>query len=428
MIYQTLADWLDWLENTRPEHEMELGLDRIRSVAGKHGLLSPAPFVITVAGTNGKGSTVALLESMLLQAGHRVGVYTSPHLIRFNERVRINGSEAGDAQLCESFAQINAARESTWLSYFEFAVLVAVNCFQKANVDIALMEVGLGGRLDATNVIEPDVSVITTVGLDHQEWLGYSIEAIAREKAGIMRPLKPVVYGDVEVPRTVIEQAVRLESALYRRGSEFNLEITKGGWNWQGLSALGEQVSIDSLPMPDLLIDNAATAIQALQFLPEPIFAEHIRDGISKSSLAGRCQKLSAQNARRETVEVVLDVAHNPQATARLVEKLQSQPVPGLTRVLIAMYSDKDHASVTEIMSPLSDEWVATAFESPRALQGKQLATDIERFGGSVSVAQSVPEGFQELLSKSVPGDRILVMGSFMTVAAVMNVLDNQTL
>ena len=182
MTYQTLADWLDWLENTRPEHEMELGLGRIRSVAEKHELLTPAPFVITVAGTNGKGSTVTLLESMLLQAGYRVGVYTSPHLIRFNERVRINGSEASDAQLCESFSKINEARESTWLSYFEFAVLVAVDCFQKTNVDIALMEVGFGGRLDATNVVEPDVSVITTVGLDHQEWLGYSIEAIARKR------------------------------------------------------------------------------------------------------------------------------------------------------------------------------------------------------------------------------------------------------
>ena len=183
--------------------------------------------------------------------------------------------------------------------------------------------------------------------------------------------LKPVVYGDAEVPRTVIGHAVRLESALYRRGRRIDLEIAERNWSWQGLSALGEQVSIDSLPMPDLLIDNAATAIQALQFLPGPISAGHIRDGIARSSLAGRCQKLSVRNARQESIEVVLDVAHNPQATTRLVEKLQSQPVAGRTRVLIAMYSDKDHTSVTEILSPLAYEWTVTEFESPRALQGE---------------------------------------------------------
>ena len=226
----TVSDWLNWLENTRPEQDIDLGLDRIRAVGAELDLLSPAPLVITVAGTNGKGSTIALLEAILKEAGYSVGAFTSPHFFQFNERIRINGEEVSDDFLCDAFATIDSGRGQTWLTYFEFATLAAVHCFQKAKVDIALMEVGLGGRLDATNAINPNISVITTVDLDHQDWLGYSIEAIAKEKAGIMRSEQPAIFGDSNIPKAIIEQSLRLDVPLYRSGVEYQWREYNEGW------------------------------------------------------------------------------------------------------------------------------------------------------------------------------------------------------
>ncbi len=417
--FDNLDGWLYWLENTRPEHEMDLGLERIKKAAEKLDLTKPAPFVFTVGGTNGKGSTVALLEAMLINAGYNVGVYTSPHLIRFNERVRVNGEDVSDQMLSEAFSKVNAGRGGDWLTYFEFAVLVAVDCFQKAEVDIAIMEVGLGGRLDGTNAIEPDVSIITTIGLDHQDWLGFTIEAIAREKAGIMRPEKPVVFGDPQVPNNIVLEATRLEAILHRRGKEFDLSVKKAFWNWTGFSKTGEALEMAELPLPELLIDNAASAIQAVQFLAEPPSIEAISKAVAETRLAGRCEIRQVTNSRGEEIELVLDVAHNPQAADKLVEKLQQRPVAGKTRAVIAMYKDKDYSAVIDQLMDAVDEWVVSEFQSPRALTKEELVLQLEHRELTVHQTDTVEQAYEAAIEASSAGDRVLLTGSFLTVAAV---------
>lgn len=411
--FDSLSDWLQWLGNTRPETEIELGLGRIAQAVRNAGLRQPVPYIITVAGTNGKGSTVALLESILLQAGYKVGSYTSPHIHRFNERIKINGQEVGDKQLTESFAKIDQYRGSTWLTYFEFAVMVAADCFQKEGVDIALMEVGLGGRLDATNIFDPNVSVITTVDLDHQDWLGDTVEKIAREKAGIMRTGVPAIYGDLNIPQSIIDHAVEVEVPLYRRGKEFNFTVQKSDWSWRGLSANGSGVSEDKLPMPELVIDNAATVLQVVKLLPYPVSYDDIRKGIARAHLPGRYTKRVVRNKNNDPVGVVFDVAHNPQAARRLREKLEQDPVPGKTRALIAMYRDKDYKSVVEILVPVIDEWYVSEFDSPRALPASELKDVVVACGGSVDLVKSVETATQNLGAN----DRLLIVGSFQTVS-----------
>ena len=417
--FNTLNAWLNWLENTRPETEIELGLERISQVAEALKLNKPAPFVITVGGTNGKGSTVTFLESILLEAGYRVGVYTSPHIERFNERVKVDGQEVPDQWLSDSFTKIHAGQGDTWLSYFEFAVLSAVDCFQKAGVDIAIMEVGLGGRLDATNMIDPDVSVITTIGLDHQDYLGYTTEAIGREKAGIMRKDKPAVFGALDMPNSVQQYSVDVEAALHRRGKEFDLKQEEGVWHWQGLSKTGEALKFEHLPVTHLVIDNAATAIQALQFVSEPPNKEAIVAGLASAKLAGRYEVREVMNTDGKPVTVILDVAHNPQAAIMLRNKLTAQPIQGKTRAVLAMYADKDCAGVVEALADEVDEWVVSEFDSPRALAKEQLAEMLEARHLSITVETSVLSAYNHLLTISQPEDRILVTGSFMTVATV---------
>ena len=393
-----------------------LGLDRIRLVGERLDLLKPAPFVITVGGTNGKGSTLAVLEAILLSAGYTVGLFTSPHFLKFNERVRINGEPVSDDWLCDSFEKINDGRKTTWLTYFEFATLAAVDSFKRAKVDVALMEVGLGGRLDATNVVDPDVSVITTVALDHQEYLGYSIEAIAKEKSGIFRPNKPAIFGDQPVPDAITEMAGRLGSSLYCRGVVFTLERGGNSWSWSG----GENQKLENLPVPGVVIDNAATALQALQFLPEPIAIEAIREGLSQVSVTGRFQKLTLENESGELIEVVLDVAHNPQAADMLKQRLDESPVDGKTRAVIAMCKDKDYMAVIDCLSSNIDEWYVAQFESPRALPEQELAQKLAERGYLVNNYQNVAEALHHALASSTCGDRVLVTGSFMTVSAAL--------
>ena len=416
MPAKSLSQWLTWMEETRPEHEYDFGLDRIRLVGERLDLLTPAPFIITVGGTNGKGSTLAVLEAILLAAGYKVGLFTSPHFLKFNERIRINGELVGDDWLCDAFEKINDGRKTTWLSYFEFATLAAVDCLKRAEVDIALLEVGLGGRLDATNVIDPDVSVITTVALDHQEYLGYSIEAIAKEKSGIFRPGKPAVFGDHPVPHAVTGMAERLGSPLYCRGEAFSLERLDSHWNWSSAGGL----KLENLPVPSVVIDNAATAIQALQFLPDPVSAEAVKKGLSKVAVTGRFQKLVMKNDLGEPVEVILDVAHNPQAAEMLKQRLDESPVEGETRAVVAMCKDKDYMAVVSCLSDNIDQWYVARFDSPRALPVDELSEMLKVREFSVKSYQSVAEALKHALGSSNPGDRVLVTGSFMTVSAAL--------
>ncbi|WP_257285943.1 bifunctional tetrahydrofolate synthase/dihydrofolate synthase [Endozoicomonas sp. SESOKO1] len=413
---KNLSQWLTWMEQTRPENEIDFGLDRIRLVGEKLDLLKPAPFVITVGGTNGKGSTLAVLEAVLLAGGYKVGLFTSPHFLKFNERIRIDGQQVSDEWLCDAFDKINDGRKTTWLTYFEFATLAAIDCFKRAEVDVALIEVGLGGRLDATNVVDPNVSVITTVALDHQEYLGYSIEAIAREKSGIFRASKPAIFGDQPVPHAITEMAERLGSSLYCRGEAFTLERSGNTWHW----SCGSNQRMENLPVPNVVIDNAATALQALQFLPEPIAIEAIQQGLSQVSVTGRFQKLMMENESGESIDVVLDVAHNPQAAEMLKQRLEEFPVEGKTRVVIAMCKDKDYMAVVDCISSNIDEWYVAQFESPRALPGQELAQKLLARGYPVNHYQNVAEALHHALADSTSGDRVLVTGSFMTVSVAL--------
>ena len=420
---KSLDEWLHWLENTRPETDIDLGLDRIRRVGNDLDLLKPAPFVITVAGTNGKGSTIALLEAILKAAGYKVGVFTSPHFIRFNERIRIDGHDVDDELLCEAFETINSGRNATWLTYFEFATLAAVYCFRQARVDIALMEVGLGGRLDATNAVEPDVSVVTTVALDHQDWLGYSIEAIAREKAGIYRSEKPGIYGDSPVPASVVDQVIRRETPLFCRDREFSIARRADCWDWSGLSVAGKQISMEDLPLPEVVIDNAASALQALQFLPKPVSREAICSGLESTRVTGRYQQLQQKNSAGDSINIILDVAHNPQAAHKFCERLKAEPVAGKTRMLIAMYGDKDYGSVIEGLADAVDEWLVTEFESPRALSAEKLCEALQAREQECRPFLTVKQTLTEALNISTEKDRLLVSGSFITVAETLTEL-----
>lgn len=420
----TVSEWLHWLENTRPEQDMDLGLDRIRQVGQALDLLSPAPYVITVAGTNGKGSTIAILESILRKAGYSVGACTSPHFLRFNERIRLNGQMVDDQMLCEALATIDEGRKSTWLTYFEFATLAAVYSFKQAKVDVALMEVGLGGRLDATNVVEPDVSVITTVDLDHQEWLGFTIEAIAAEKAGIMRAEKPAVFGDNPVPKAVTDRALRLEAPLYRNGHEYLIEKHEAFWCWRGQDEQGAPCLFENLPYPPLMLANAATAVQVLALSPLNIDAEAVREGLGDVTLTGRYQSHWLQSKAGEAIEVILDVSHNPQAATGLRENLLNHPVSGKTRMVFAMYKDKDYAAVADILADAADEWLITSFDSPRALSSEVLVEIFKARHSQVYGITGVTKALSTALECSVKGDRIVVSGSFITVAEALTFIE----
>lgn len=420
MPANTLAQWLSWMEETRPEHEIDFGLDRIRQVGERLGLLKPAPFTITVAGTNGKGSTLAVLEAILLAAGFKVGLFTSPHFLRFNERIRINGEEVDDSWLCDAFDKINKGRKTTWLTYFEFATLAAVECFQRAEVDFALMEVGLGGRLDATNGIDSDIAIITTVALDHQEYLGFSIEAIGREKAGIFRSGKPAIYGGNQVPSTVVKAAERVGSVLYCRGGQFDLTMEQNSWSWHGIDVQGKYETLSDLPVAAVVIDNAATALQAIRLLPTAVAAEAVVKGLNQVVLTGRFQRMTLPNTHGDEIEVRLDVAHNPQAADRLAQRLNEFPVTGKNRAVIAMCKDKDYMAVVGCLAGPIDQWYLAQFDSPRALPVEEFTRQLMAREYSVISCKSVTEALNQALASSQPGDRVLVTGSFMTVSAVL--------
>lgn len=420
MPANTLAQWLSWMEETRPEHEIDFGLDRIRQVGERLGLLKPAPFTITVAGTNGKGSTLAVLEAILLAAGFKVGLFTSPHFLRFNERIRINGEEVDDSWLCDAFDKINKGRKTTWLTYFEFATLAAVECFQRAEVDFALMEVGLGGRLDATNGIDSDIAIITTVALDHQEYLGFSIEAIGREKAGIFRSGKPAIYGGNQVPSTVVKAAERVGSALYCRGDQFDLTMEQNSWSWHGIDVQGKYETLSDLPVAAVVIDNAVTALQAIRLLPTAVAAEAVVKGLNQVVLTGRFQRMTLPNTHGDEIEVRLDVAHNPQAADRLAQRLNEFSVTGKTRAVIAMCKDKDYMAVVGCLAGPIDQWFLAQFDSPRALPVEEFTRQLMVREYSVISCKSVTEALNQALASSQPGDRVLVTGSFMTVSAVL--------
>ena len=423
MTRMTLVEWLAYIERQHPR-SIEMGLKRVRQVAASLGLGRPARRVVTVGGTNGKGSTVAFIEAIAREAGWRVGAYTSPHLLAYNERVRVDGIEADDAALVDAFEAVERARGDVALTYFEYGTLAALWLFERADLDLAILEVGLGGRLDATNLVDPDVAVITTVDLDHQEWLGGDREAIGFEKAGIARAWKPLVLGDDDPPSSVLRHAYAIGASAVRMGCDFFFDpgpddAPVGHWRWREVG-----YTVD-LPRPALAapaqLRNAAVAIASLRALDTDAAAiddAAIARGIARANVPGRLQRFD-----RGGVDVMVDVGHNPQAARALAEWLRANPVEGTTHAVYAALGDKDAGGVVDALADDVGRWhLAGLVDHPP--RGNDVDTFAARLAGTAAAAGTrhtdVASALASVLADSAPGDRILVFGSFHTAAAAL--------
>lgn len=403
-----LATWLSYLENLHGK-TIDMGLERVSRVAATLGVTRPAPFVFTVAGTNGKGTTCRLLEAMLIAAGYRVGVYSSPHLVRYTERVRIQGKELAEARHTASFAHIEAARGDTSLSYFEYGTLSALWLFNAEQVDVAILEVGLGGRLDATNLVDADVAVITSIALDHTDWLGPDRESIGREKAGVFRAGKPAVVGEPDMPQSIADVAREKGALLLQRDKQWRYAVDADSWRFS--DAHGE---LNALPLPLVPQPNAATALAALRASGLKISEAAIRDALAGATLPGRFQIV--QQAPR----VILDVAHNPHAAAYLAQRLAQQPTAGRTLAVVGMLHDKDIAGTLACLEPVVDSWYCAPLDGPRGAKAEELTAHL----GKGELFDSVAAAWQCAMSQASAQDTVLVCGSFHTVAQVMEEIE----
>lgn len=413
-----LAGWLAYLEGLHPK-PIDMGLERVDQVRLRLGL-RPAFPVITVGGTNGKGSTCAYLEAILDQAGYRVGCYTSPHLLRYNERVRIGRREATDAALVEAFTAVEAAREDVSLTYFEFGTLAAMWLFQRQAVDVAVLEVGLGGRLDAVNVFDPDCAVITAIDLDHQEYLGHTREAIGLEKAGILRPGRPAICSDPQPPDRLVRHALDIGAHYLGLGQEIRLRLLDQNWECHVLDRVYMALPRPAMP-GDFQLNNAAGAIAALdclrQRLPVPVSA--MRLGLAMARQAGRAQLISGSPA------ILLDVAHNPQAARALAGNLASLPPTGRRIGVLGMLADKDVAGVVQPLSGLIQTWHAAGLPGPRGLSGQVLAERLAAAGVEAESHQDVTTAIRAACAKAGPADIIVGFGSFYTVSEALRALEH---
>jgi dihydrofolate synthase/folylpolyglutamate synthase len=411
----TLAGWLTYLESLHPK-TIALGLERVAQVKQRLNLNPDFP-IITVGGTNGKGSVCAMLESVLYAAGYRVGCYTSPHLLHYNERVRIVKQQASDAELCASFAQIEQVRGDISLTYFEFGTLAAMQCFIAHKVEVAILEVGLGGRLDAVNVFDNDCAVIASVDIDHTEYLGDTREQIAFEKAGIMRSGKVVICADSDVPQAIHTQAKAIGAELWCIGGEFGFTPHQGQWDYR--SKVGSR---NALPYPALRgafqLGNASAALAALDVLKDrlPISMEAVRRGLGEVQLAGRFQFVPGKPA------LILDVAHNPHAARSLAQNLAGLPPCPHTYAIFAMLKDKDMAGVAAALGFCVDTWLVAGIDTPRGATAGELAQALRRSGvrGEMLTFDNIAEAVSYAYNAAGENDRIIAFGSFHTVAEVM--------
>ncbi|UMO86273.1 bifunctional tetrahydrofolate synthase/dihydrofolate synthase [Pectobacterium sp. PL64] len=405
-----LVTWLHYLEHLHAQ-AIDLGLERVKQVAEHLQLLQPAATIFTVAGTNGKGTTCCTLESILLAAGLRVGVYSSPHLVRYTERVRIQGKELPEALHTQAFADIEAGRGAVSLTYFEFGTLSALQLFKQANLDVVILEVGLGGRLDATNIVDADVSVVTSIAIDHTDWLGNDRESIGREKAGIFRQGRPAVVGEPDMPGTIADVAAEKGAQLRCRGRDWEYSMQRETWSWQD-----KQRELSRLPLPNVPLANAATALAALHYSSLNVSEEAIRQGLQHAALPGRFQTV------QESPRLILDVAHNPHAAAYLANRLAALPKRGKVRAVVGMLSDKDIAGTLAHLTPLVDAWYCAPLEGPRGATAQQIA---EHLTHSQSFSDVVA-AWQQAMSEATEQDIVIVCGSFHTVAHVMEALDEE--
>ena len=411
---RNLAQWLDYQQTVHPR-DVALGLERVAEVSRRLGLGRPARRVITVGGTNGKGSTVAFIEAMARAAGLRVGAFTSPHLLRYNERIRVDGEDASDAALVAAFERIEAARAEVALTYFEFGTLAALVLMQDAGLDLAILEVGLGGRLDAVNIVDPDVAVITTVDLDHQDYLGDDREAIGAEKAGILRAGKPCVLAEKDPPSSVLRRAYALGAFAIRAYSDYLVDEIEDGWRWR---EPGYQID---LPHPGLEAPaqrgNAAAAIAALRALDLDVSDQALREGVRSARVPGRLQRLPGRPER------VLDVAHNPQGAQQLGQWLAAHPAPR-TVVVFSALADKDIAGIVAPVAPYVAAWHLGPITDagPRGLAVDELARRLaDQLPPEIlHPHRCLADALAAAIRDAGPDGRVLVYGSFHTVAEAM--------
>ncbi len=414
-------DFNDWLTHCERLHPVgiDMGLERVQQVAQHMGLKMDMP-ILTVAGTNGKGSTCAMLEAILSQAGYATGLYTSPHLVHFTERCRLRCESVSEETLVPHFERVEAARGQVSLTYFEFTTLAILSCIAASGVDVAILEVGLGGRLDAVNVIDPDVSIITSIDLDHMDFLGPDRESIGREKAGIMRPQRPVIVSDPLPPASVLAQAQTLGADLRRAGVDFAAQGDSQQWGWQGRHKRYSGLAYPALRGANQLV-NAAGVLAALEALHPrlPVTAQAVRNGLALVDLPGRFQMLPGQPA------LVLDVAHNPHAAAVLFQNLDAMGFFPRTHLVFGAMADKDIAAILARMAPLADAWYFCDLPTPRACTAAQLAGLWAQTPARLthSEADHYPDPASALaaaVARANPTDRIVVFGSFLTVGGVL--------
>jgi len=417
--FTTLAEWLDHLEKAHPT-VIELGLQRVGKVRHDLGIRFDCPIII-VGGTNGKGSTCAMLESILMQGGYQVGLYTSPHLIDFNERARINGISLLDQDFVTAFGCVEQARDDISLSYFEFTMLGCMKLFADAQLDVVILEVGLGGRLDAVNIFDADVSIVTSVDIDHVEYLGNTREAIGFEKAGIFRTGKPAICSDPSPPQSLIDHAREIDADLWLFGRDFNYSGDTLQWNYAGRSQRRNSLAYPSLRGANQLL-NASAALAALEALKDrlPLGAQEVRNGLVMIDLPGRFQVLPGKPT------VILDVAHNPHAAATLQQNLGNMGFHPYTWAVFGAMQDKDIAGVISKLKDQVDHWCVTDLPLPRGASAEHLKnllieqnvlTDPER---TIQCFNNPGDAYTFALSKAGETDRIAVFGSFLTVAGVI--------
>ena len=415
MRFPSLSDWLLWQEKLHPS-SIDLGLDRVRRTLERLRWQAPRCPVITVGGTNGKGSTVALMRRMLSAAGYRVGTFTSPHLICYNERITIAEAEVSDASLVAAFERIDAARGDDTLTFFEFNTLAALLIFETANLDAMVLEVGLGGRLDAVNVVNADLAIISSIGLDHCDWLGADIESIAAEKAGIMRTARPVIFGSRMMPNNIEASARHVGADLQRLGRDFDWHPSAQTWNWRG-----RRTSLLELPMPALRgqtqLDNAAATVAALEALQArlPVSRTAIEAGLRTVTLPGRFQVIECD------AQWVLDVAHNPEAASTLAWNLRASAERRPTIAVCGVLGDKDLPGILAPLAKSFDGWVAVELQGPRARPIDQFAAELRESGMNVvATSSSVAAACERALELAGKQGRIVVFGSFLTVGPAL--------
>ncbi len=414
---KTLSEWLAHCEQLHPQ-AIDMGLDRVRQVAQRMNLRLTMP-VITVAGTNGKGSTCALLEAIYLQAGYKTGVYTSPHLVHFEERCRLVGESPQAEVFASAFECVEAARHDTSLTYFEFSTLAILKMMSDAGLDVVILEVGLGGRLDAVNIIDPDCAIITSIDLDHTALLGTDRDSIGLEKAGIMRAGQPVVISDPMPPESVVKHAQALGADAWLLGKDFNFSGDQLQWSWAGRGRRYSGLAYPALRGANQLL-NASGVLAALEVMrPQlPVTAQAIRNGLAMVELTGRFQIVPGEPV------LVLDVAHNPHSVAALAANLDAMGFYPTTHAVFGAMADKDLDSMLKKLLPLVDAWYFTDLPLPRASTAQQLAADWAALNTRKDVRSSVHETPQKALDAAIlaadPTDRILVFGSFYTVGGVL--------